>query len=481
MKRAQWNQRTGVAEGVAAMPVVRGGAASQAWAVLVSLALPMLLSSLGISIANVALPTIARDLSASFQSVQWIVLAYLLAMTTMVVSAGRLGDAIGRRRLLLGGVAVFTAASALCAVAPTLPLLIGARAMQGLGAAVMTTLTMALAGDAVPREKTGSLMGLLGTVSAIGTALGPSLGGILIATLGWRSVFFVNVPLGLAALLLAAHSLPAEAPPSSRTRFDFIGAVLLSLTLGAYAVAMTIGRGQFGLLNGALVVVAIASCVAFVLYERSAESPLVPLSMFREPGISAGFATSALITTVVMATLVVGPFYLSGALALDASSIGLIMSAGPMVAALAGVPAGRLVDRIGSRRTMIAGLLGSMSGAAMMALLPSTLGVTGYVVPLVVITAGYALFQAANNTSVLTGVRAGQRGVVSGMLSLSRNLGLITGASMMGAVFALASGAADAVTASAAAVTTGMRATFTVAATLIGIAIMIASRTRTDG
>jgi MFS family permease len=141
----------------------------------------MLLSSLAGSIANIGLPTLAQAFDASFHSVQWVVLAYLLAITSLIVSVGRLGDMLGRRRLMLAGILLFTLASALCGVAPTLWLLIAARALQGLGAAIMMTLTMALIGETVTKEKTGSAMGLLGTLSAIGTALGPTLGGVLIA------------------------------------------------------------------------------------------------------------------------------------------------------------------------------------------------------------------------------------------------------------------------------------------------------------
>ena len=150
------------------------------WA-LASLSLSMLLSSLGTSIANVGLPTLAEAFTASFQAIQWVVLAYLLAITTVIVSVGRLGDMVGRRRLLLAGIVLFTGASWLCGISPSLSMLIAARAAQGLGAAIMMALSMALLGETVPRERTGSAMGLLGTMSAIGTALGPSLGGLLIA------------------------------------------------------------------------------------------------------------------------------------------------------------------------------------------------------------------------------------------------------------------------------------------------------------
>ena len=436
----------------------------------------MLLSSLGTSIANVGLPTLAQAFNASFQEVQWVVLAYLLAITTLIVGVGRLGDVTGRRRLLLAGIFLFTAASVLCGVAPTLWLLIAARAAQGLGAAIMLALTMAFVGATVPREKTGSAMGLLGTTSAIGTALGPSLGGVLIAGFGWPALFLINVPLGVLALLLAHRFLPVDRPgtKADRTGFDHVGTLLLALTLAAYALAMTTGRGNFGPLNMALLLVAVVGVGLFVLAETRAASPLIRLAMFRNPVLSAGFAMSALVTTVVMATLVVGPFYLSGALALDAARVGLVMSSGPIVAALTGVPAGRVVDRFGAHRMSIVGLIGMAVGSSILPMLPTRFGVPGYIAPLVVITAGYALFQAANNTAVMTNIRPDQRGVISGMLNLSRNLGLITGASVMGAVFALGSATTDITTARPEAVATGMRITFAVAAALIVVALAIA-------
>jgi EmrB/QacA subfamily drug resistance transporter len=420
----------------------------------------MLLSSLGTSIANVALPTLAQAFGASFQDVQWIVLAYLLAITTLIVSVGRFGDLIGRRRLLVGGILLFTAASFLCGVAPALWMLIAARAAQGLGAAVMMALTLAFVGETVPKERTGSAMGLLGTTSAVGTALGPSLGGVLIAGFGWRSIFFVTVPLGILALLLARHSLPADRPAAraGRPEFDNVGTVLLGLTLAAYALAMTMGRGHFGALNLGLLLAAVIGAALFIRAERTAATPLIRMAMLRDPALRGGLGTSALVSTVVMATLVVGPFYLTRALGLDAALVGVVMSVGPLVAALTAAPAGRVVDRLGALRVTVTGLVGMAAGSILLSLLPVSFGVAGYVAPIIVLTAGYALFQTANNTAVMADVPPDQRGVISGMLNLSRNLGLITGASMMGAVFALG----------------GMHTTFAVAAGLIAIALAMA-------
>ncbi|MBS1131878.1 MAG: ral substrate transporter:Major facilitator superfamily 1 [Proteobacteria bacterium] len=446
---------------------------------LASLSLPVLLASLGTSIANVALPNLAEAFNATFQEAQWIVLAYLLAVTTLIVSVGRLGDITGRRRLLLAGIFLFTLASGLCGIAPTLWLLIVARALQGLGAAVMMALTMAFVGETFPKAKTGSAIGLLGTMSAIGTALGPSLGGVLIAGLGWRAIFFVNVPLGILALLLAWRYLPGDRKGLNvdRVGFDAIGSLLLALTLAAYALAMTLGRGRFGQLNMSLLMLTAAGIGSFVFAEARVKSPLLRLAMFRNLDLSASLVMSLLVSTVMMATLVVGPFYLARGLGLDAALVGFVMSVGPLVAALTAVPAGRLADRFGAQRITSIGLLGMAAGAGTLSLLPTMFGIPGYLAPLVILTSSYALFQTANNTAVMSDVSPEQRGTISGMLNLSRNLGLITGASVMGAVFSIASAATDITTAPPEAVATGMRITFAVAAALIVVALAISAGT----
>lgn len=456
---------------------------------LACLSLCMLLPALATSIANVALPTLAQAFEARFQDVQWVVLAYLLAITTLIVSVGRLGDLMGRRRLMLVGISLFTVGSALCGASPWLGGLmglIGARAVQGLGAAVMMALTMAFASAAAPKEKTGSVMGLLGSMSAVGTALGPTLGGLLISAWGWPLIFLINLPLGVLAFVLAWSYLPADRQPANqpRARFDVKGSLLLALGITAYALAMTAGGG-FGGNHAVLLLAAMVAAVAFVRLQARAASPLIQLALFRQPTLRAGVATNALVSTVMMTTLVVGPFYLAGALGLDAARVGLVMSCGPVVAALVGVPAGRAVDRYGAQRVMLAGLAAMATGAILLPWVPLVMGgvagmarVAEYVAPLVIITSGYALFQAANSSAVMASAGADQRGAVSGVLNLSRNLGFITGASVMGAVFAWAAGAGDLQAASPAALATGMRWTYALAAALLLLALALAALDR---
>jgi len=430
------------------------------------------MASLDTSIANIGLPTIARAHGANFSQVQWVVLAYLLTLTALLVSAGRLGDMMGRRRLLLGGISVFMLASLGASFAPSLGLLIAARIFQGLGAASMMALSFAFVPEIVSKEKSARVMGLLSTVSAIGTAVGPSLGGLMIANLGWRSIFMVSLPLGVAALAFVLRFLPSDRPHESASRsFDAIGTILLGSALTMYALAMTLGRATFGILNLALLVGSIIAVVAFTVYEAHTSSPLLKIQMFCNPDRTAGLVSSTLVSTVMMATLVVGPFYLSLALGLSAALTGLVLSVGPFVVVLVGVPAGGLAERFGFRHVARAGLGLMALGTICLSLTSRHLGVAGFLLPVILLTTGYALFQTSNNALIMTNVSADERGVVSGVLGLSRNLGLVTGASAMGAVFSLASGAADVALADPAAVQRGLQITFAVAAGLILFAL----------
>ncbi len=446
--------------------------------ILASLSLSMLVSSLGASIANIGLPTLALAFNTSFQAVQWVVIVYLLTITTSIIAIGRLGDGMGRRRLLLTGIALFTIASGLCAIAPDIGLLLAARIAQGLGAAVMMAMTMALVSETLGKENTGRAMGLLGSMSAIGTALGPSLGGALIFGFGWQAMFLVNLPLGLLAFILVYRYLPMGQPQSQKDsgRFDLPGSLLLGLTLACYALSMTLGRGDFGVINLLLLLCAALGIGLFIRLEKTTASPLIQLTLFRQAGLSAGLLMSALVMTVMMTSLVVGPFYLTRGLGLAVGQAGLAMSAGPLVAALLGVPAGRLVDRLGEQKITAIGLAIMTVGAGVMSMMTLSGGVFGYVAPLCLITLGYVLFQVANNTALMMHAAPEQRGVISGMVNLSRNLGLITGASAMGALFMLAANTGDIKLATAEAVSNGMRVTYLAAGVLAAIALVMTIR-----
>ncbi|REH45841.1 EmrB/QacA subfamily drug resistance transporter [Tenacibaculum gallaicum] len=452
---------------------------SNKW-ILASLSLSTLMASLGVSIANVALPTLTEVFSTSFQSVQWVVISYLLSITVMIVSIGRLGDIFGLRRMLMIGVIIYTLASLACGISPTLWGLILARAFQGLGAAILIALTLAFVREAVSDKKTGSAMGMLGTISAIGTALGPTLGGILIENFGWRTIFLIMTPLGVLNMFLIYRYLPIT---KTKTKFeskkiDWIGTVVLALTLTSYTLAMTIGKGSFDWLNVVLLLLAVFGIGTFMYSQANVKFPLIKLSLFKNRNLSASLIINSFVSTVMMATLVVGPFYLSMGLSLNETFVGMVMSVGPIVSALTGIPSGRIVDYFGSSKIVITGLLIMVLGAFALSILPNYYGVLGYIIALSILTPGYQLFQAANNTSVMMDANKDQRGLISGVLNLSRNLGLITGASVMGALFAFVVGSSDFEIAKAQDISKGMRITFIAAGILIIIAVIISLTTR---
>ena len=405
---------------------------------LTALAGATLLASLGISIVTVALPALAREFSAPVASVQGVVLAYLVSVTVAITLVGKLGDIIGHRRMLMAGLILFAGASLLCAAAPTLGMLIAGRAVQGVGGAVLLALPLSIARDIVPKDRLGSVMGLIGTVSAVGTALGPSLGGVLIADLGWRAAFILLAGVSICTGALAAWTFPVTVarPLTAAKSLDWIGAAALAATLVFYALATLGGKSGVAMDAGLLLTLAVVSLVLFIFIEYRAASPLVPMALLRDPTTRLSLIMNLLISTVMMSTLVIGPFFLAFGLGLNEAATGLVMALGPLSAAISGVPAGRMTDRFGARKTLLFGLVQTTAGLACLAYAPRLFGVTGYAVALMLLTPGFQLFLAANNTAVMAAAPDSQRGMLSGLLGLSRNLGFMTGASVMSGLFA---------------------------------------------
>jgi MFS family permease len=385
--------------------------------IVVTLSLSMLLASLGTSIVNIALPALADAFSAPFVDVQAVVVIYLGAMTISVVIAGRLGDRFGLKPMLQTGLGLFCFASFASAIAQNLWWLIAARALQGVGAAFLMTLSMALMRQMASQSRIGRAMGLLGTISAVGTALGPSLGGLLIPVAGWQGIFWVQMPFAAMALLLAFVMLPDDA-----TRKQITTASMGSVLNVAWVASLVI---------------------------------------------------NLLVAAVMMTTLVVGPFYLGLRLGLQVNQIGFVMAIGPLLSIISGVPSGRLVDVWGSRRVLSIGLVLLTVGAFLLAFLPNMIGLNGYIASVILLTPGYQLFQAANNTAALADVPTDQRGTASGVLTLSRNIGLIAGASIMGAIFSAGVGAKNLADATAQAIGQGMQLVFLFSGAMMIAAIAI--------
>lgn len=443
--------------------------------VLAALAGAMLLASLGISIVTVALPTLARAFSTGVQQVQWVVLSYLLAVTAAIVVAGRLGDRYGSRRVLVAGFVLFTLASAYCTIAPNLSGLIIGRAAQGLGAAILMSLPLSIAKSLVHTSRLGRAMGLLGTMSAIGTALGPSLGGLLIGTQGWRATFALLTVCGVGLLALALKAIP-HPRTSGGARMDWAGSFWLSITLLGMALAATGETVGLAAPWWLLTSLAAITLLIFVRTELAAAHPLVPVALLCERAIATALTMNVLVGAIMMSTLVVGPFFLVLGLGLTTTETGLVMAAGPLAAALSGVPAGWITDRTGPDRTLLGGLLLAAGGLCSFAVLPALLHTPGYVLSLLLITPGFQLFLAANNTAVMAEAADTHRGLLSGLLGLSRNVGFMMGASLLPLLFASLLGDPNLASHSAQAIGDAFSLTFLCAAGLCGLAILLAVR-----
>lgn len=390
------------------------------------LLLSMLLASLGTSIANVGLPALSDAFDAPFPKVKLVVVAYLVSLTATVLVAGRLGDRFGLKPMLLLGLGIFTTSAMLCGMAGTLPQLIAARGAQGIGAAFLMTLSLAMARQIAPPDRVGQAMGLIASASALGTALGPALGGFLMAGFGWHALFLAQAPGGLLAALLAAALLPAAT--------------------------------------------------------SSAKTPRPSFWIMRNGSQMVGLVLNLTVSAVMMATLVVGPFLLTGPLGLTATAVGMAMAVGPIISTFAGLPSGRFVDRWGPRAAVSLGLLMLATGALGFALLPERMGLTGYILTVAILTPGYQLFQSGNTTATLALAAPEARGTISGLLGLSRNLGLVLGAWGLGAVFSATAGTTELGFAEREGVLRGTRDVFLVAAIAMSGALVLWRRaSRTPG
>ena len=445
--------------------------------IMLGLSLSILVSSLATSMSNVALPHLTQVFNASMQAVQWVVIAYLLVITSLVVSLGRLGDILGNRRMLLIGMFIFALASLLCAMSNTLIWLVLARALQGLGAAIMLALSMALMSKT--QQKSGRAMGIWGSMSAAGTALGPALGGMSLSLFGWQSLFLLTLPLTLVAFFILYRALPTEQVINKeKAQLDVKGNLLLSLSITFFALAMTLNPNQLGPLNMGLFGMAILGIVLFFQIEKTQSSPLIPPQLVQQKAITIGFINCAITASVVMTSLILGPYYLSISLGLSEFQFGLVMSSGPIMVALTGLPAGYLVDKLGPKKPIIIGLSLMMIGCIFMSANSPDTGVFGYIFALITITLGFSLFQIANSAQLLQEATSSSKGLISGLLNLARNLGFITGATVMSSLFFYFIGKETIDLAIENNVTFALQSTFLIAAFILFMGLLLTPMTK---
>jgi EmrB/QacA subfamily drug resistance transporter len=408
------------------------------WWVLVAVATGSFMSGLDSSVSNTVLPVISGALNADVASVQWVVLIYLLVVSALLLSAGRLGDMRGHRGVYLSGFGLFIVSSAACAAAPSVGWLVAARGLQAIGAALLASNSPAILTGVFPESRRGRVLGLQGMAVYLGLLIGPALGGLLTTAFGWPSVFLINVPVGLVGVLLSWRFVPRDAPrAASGERFDLAGAGAFAFGLVLFILGLNqapVWGWTSPLLLGCLAV-SIASLATFVWIERRTPGPMLDLNVFKHRLFTAG-VTSATLTYV--ATFAMGfllPFYLIQARGLSPAQAGLVLTAVPILMPVLAAVSGALSDRIGSRLPATAGMLTIAVSLLLLSRIDLDTPMTFVVGGLVLMGMGSGMFSSPNTSAVLGAAPREQRGVASGVVATARNLGMVVGLAIGGAIF----------------------------------------------
>lgn len=403
---------------------------------LLGIGLSVFMGTMDISIVNIALSTLMHDLKASLATIEWVVVSYALVITSLMLGVARLGDMFGKKRVYLLGIGVFGAGSALCGLATSAWALIVFRALQAGGTVMMQALGMGIITEIFPTEQRGRVMGIMGTAVSLGLAVGPPLGGMLIGTVGWRAIFWVNLPVCLLAWWMVSRYVPGDWTAKNGERFDLPGAVLLFLALICYALAMTLGQ-HYGFGSGAsrlLFGAAILGVALFLWVEARSPQPMMPLSLFKDTQFGLGLLMGW-IAFLILGGVFIMPIYLQVAEGYSPQQTGFLMLVVPVSMGVVSPLAGWCADRFGARVVSIVGLVLLVGGCLTLSGITLHLSVFEYVMRVLPLGLGLGLFQAPNTSSIMGRAPRNRLGVSSGLVSLSRTLGNTSGVPLMGAVF----------------------------------------------
>jgi EmrB/QacA subfamily drug resistance transporter len=400
------------------------------------------MGQLDTSIVTLALPQLGHDLHATVGAVSWVALSYLLVLIATVAMVGRFADAFGRKLLYTYGFAVFTAASAVCGLAPDLPILIAARVVQALGAAMLQANSIALITEAMPAKQLARGIGVQGTAQALGLALGPAVGGLLLAIAGWRLIFLINVPAGVLGMGLGWLLLPRTRSRRELGRGDPGGAALLALAAGGILAYLSLAprSGFTDPLLLVLLAVGIGAGTWFVAHERRHPTPLIAPGLVRRHSISTGLASGLVAYLALFATLFVVSYYLS-ARHTPSALAGIELATLPIGIGVAAPIAGRLASSTGGRRLAPTGL--ALAGVGLL-LIAIAHGTVPLLIGLALAGLGLGTFTPPNNASIMAAAPRGLIGLVGGMLNMTRGTGTALGVAIATVIYTAAAGVSGA-------------------------------------
>jgi EmrB/QacA subfamily drug resistance transporter len=451
------------------------------WIALVVLCVGMLMIVLDVTVVNVALPSIQSDLGFAQSSLAWVVNAYLISFGGLLLLAGRLGDLLGRRRVFLSGLGLFTAASLLCGLSDSQGVLVAARFIQGIGGAMTSAVILGMIVTMFPRPgEQAKALGVYAFVASAGGSIGLLAGGVLTQAISWHWIFFINVPIGIATGSLALRVLPADRGIGLRAGADALGALLVTgaLMLGVYTIVKPAAEDGWGagttLILGAL---AVALLLAFLIREATARTPLVPLSIFRSRNVAGANAIQALLVAGMFSVFFLGTLYLREVLGYDALQIGLAFLPTTLVMGTLSLRySERLMMRFGPRATLIPGLVLIAAGLGLYARVPIHGHFVTDVLPAgLLMGTGVGVSMAALMTLAMSGVAPDQAGLASGLVNTTAQVGGALGLAVLATLSstrthdALTSGVG-----SHAALTAGYHLGFAIGALLVVAAILVA-------
>jgi len=411
---------------------------AQTWLVFLMVAIGIFMATLDGSIVHIALPSIMEDFSVPLATIQWVVMIYLLTVTSLLLSFGRLSDIRGRRRVYSLGLCLFSLGSLLCGMAPSAGWLIGARFFQGLGAAMNMACTPALIVDTFPEAERGKAIGMMGSVVAAGLTTGPALGGILIHYFSWRAIFYINIPIGLLTAAGVFFFLKGGKADVSRPEtFDWPGAVFLAMLLGPLLMAITHaydwGYLSFSILG--LIALAILAAICLLLVETKVRHPILSQSLFSIRLFSMPIISAVILFVCLFALVFLMPFYLIHPRGYPVDVAGGIMACIFVGLFIVSPLSGALYDRIGSRLLCASGM--AIIGISLFSLstIPADSSFFSIIWRLSLAGIGTAVFLPPNSAAAFSAVAVKQRGVASATVAAARNLGMVLGVAIAGAIF----------------------------------------------
>ncbi len=409
----------------------------QKWLVLIAIGMSTFMSALDTSVVNIVLPVINASFGSEIATVEWVVIIYLLFVSSLLLSFGRLGDIRGHKSVFIIGFSIFIFSSALCGWAPSIGALIAFRGVQAVGAAMLAANSPAILTKNFPASQRGQALGLQATMTYLGLTVAPSLGGWLTELISWRAVFYINVPVGLFALILAWFFIPSDKESGSHESFDVPGSLLF--LIGLITLLLPLNQGYAWGWNSwpvvGLFAFATIFLLSFVYVERKSASPILDLELFKNKVFSAATISSVLNYIAVFSILLLLPFYLLQGRGLSPSQAGFILTIQPIVMAIIAPISGSISDRIGTRIPTVLGMIILSLGIFLMSRLGPNESLYQVGLAMGIIGLGTGTFISPNNSAIMGAAPIERQGIAAGILATSRSTGMVLGVGLAGAIF----------------------------------------------